>query len=148
MPTPYGVVTGPRTGTATFQLMSSDDPAAGPSSGSVEDAAGGRGVTVAYTWNHPDDGQQAGTLLLGVPGEGGSVAAGWVDGWHQPDVVALAGHATDTGAVVGYEYAPGWRWEVELEVVDGAPQLVMRNLVPDDEDGPGTSYEVMRTAWT
>lgn len=147
MPAPYDVVTGPRSGTASFRLMSSDDPAHGPSAGSVELAAGGRAVTVAYTWTHPEDGEQGGTLLLGVPGEDGTLTAGWVDSWHQPDVVALSGRATDTGAVAGYEYAPGWRWEVVLEVVDGTPQLVMRNLVPDGEDGPGASYEVTRTSW-
>jgi hypothetical protein len=50
--------------------------------------------------------------------------------------------------VVGYEYAPGWRWEVELEVADGVPVLVMRNVVPDREDGPGATYEVTRSSWS
>ncbi|CAM3742828.1 hypothetical protein [Nocardioides zeicaulis] len=147
MATPYDVVPGERAGTATFRLMPSDDPASGPSTGTVEVAAGGRALTVTYTWTHPDDGEQTGTLLLGVADAGGDVTAGWVDTWHQPDVVALRGHATPVGAVVGYEYGDGWRWEVELEVADGVPQLVMRNLVPSHDGGPATAYEVSRTSW-
>jgi hypothetical protein len=148
MTTPYGVTPGPREGTATFRLMPTDDPASGTSGATVDVAAGGRALLLSYTWEHPQDGAQSGTLLLGVPDETGRVGAGWVDSWHQPGVAALTGTVTAAGAVVGYEYAPGWRWEVELEVADGVPVLVMRNVVPDREDGPGATYEVTRSSWS
>ena len=148
MTTPYGVTPGPREGTATFRLMPTDEPAIGASGATVDVAAAGRALVLSYTWEHPQDGAQSGTLLLGAPDEEGRVSAGWVDSWHQPGVAALTGTGTDAGAVVGYEYAPGWHWEVELEVADGVPVLVMRNVVPEREDGPGATYEVTRSSWS
>jgi hypothetical protein len=145
--TPYGVTAGSRTGTATFRLMPDHELATGTSTVDVLLVARGRALSLAYTWTHPEDGEQAGTLLLGVPGDDGAVHAAWVDSWHQPDVVALAGARTDTGARVGYEYAPGWHWEIELEVSGGRPALVMRNVVPEHDDAPGSTYDVTRTDW-
>ncbi len=145
--TPHGVTPGPRSGTATFRLMPDDGFATGASRADVRVAASGRALSLDYTWTHPEDGEQAGSLLLGVPGEDGAVSAGWVDSWHQPDVIALAGRGSAGGAVVGYEYAPGWHWEVELVVSEGLPCLVMRNVVPEREDGPASTYEVSRSEW-
>ncbi len=144
---PYDVPAGTVTGTAGFRLLATDDLAVGGSRLDAADAARGRAVRLDYTWTHPDDGEQAGTLLLGVPGEDGTVSAGWVDSWHQPDSAHLAGTGGARGATVGYEYAPGWRWEVELQVSDGVA-LVMRNIVPEHDDGPAATYDVMRAAWS
>jgi hypothetical protein len=148
MTTPYDVPLGDGDGTCAFRLMPTDEFDAGASTVSVEAAAAGRAVIVTYTWAHPTDGPQTGTLLLGVPGEDGSVSAAWVDSWHQRDVVSLTGTRTATGATVAYEYAPGWTWEIEVAVDAGNLSLVMRNGVPASEDGPATRYDAMRASWS
>ena len=147
MTTPYGVTPGPREGTATFRLMPTDEPAIGASGATVDVAAAGRALVLSYTWEHPQDGAQSGTLLLGAPDEEGRVSAGWVDSWHQPGVAALTGTGTDAGAVVGYEYAPGWRWDVEVRVAGTSVEMVMRNHVPEQDDTPAVTYDVMRASW-
>jgi hypothetical protein len=148
MTTPYDVPLGDREGTNAFRLMPDDEFDAGASTVSVDDAATGRAVVLAYTWVHPEDGPQTGTLLLGLPGEDGTVSAAWVDSWHQRDVVSLSGRGTATGATVAYEYAPGWTWEIELLVDAGSLSLVMRNEVPASEEGPAARYDAMRGRWS
>lgn len=145
---PYDLPAGSLTGTAGFRLLATHDPTTGPATLDAADAARGRAARLDYTWTHPDDGEQAGTLLLGVPGEDGTVSAGWVDSWHQPDPTRLDGTGHAGGATVGYEYAPGWRWEVELEVTGAGVVLEMRNVVPEHDDGPATTYDVMRATWS
>ena len=148
MTTPYDVPLGDGDGTCAFRLMPTDEFDTGASAVSVEAAAAGRAVIVSYTWAHPTDGPQSGTVLLGVPGEDGSVSAAWVDSWHQRDVVSLTGTGTTTGATVAYEYAPGWTWEIEVAVDAGSLSLVMRNGVPESDDGPATRYDAMRASWS
>jgi hypothetical protein len=148
MTTPYDVPTGEGTGTYEFRMMPTDDFQGGASSVTVTDAARGRAVLVAYSWEHAEDGPQEGTLVLGVPGKDGAVTAAWVDSWHQRDVVLLTGTGSPAGATVGYEYAPGWTWEIEVGVVDGALTLVMRNGVPASEGSPGGQYDVLRGRWS
>ena len=50
--------------------------------------------------------------------------------------------------MVAYEYAPGWTWEIEVAVVDGSLSLVMRNGVPEGDDGPAARYDAMRGSWS
>jgi hypothetical protein len=147
VPTPYDAPLADLSGTADFRMMPTDDAVEGYSTASTAGAAGGRALLLSYTWQHPEDGEQSGTLLLGLPADDGAVSAAWVDSWHQADVIALAGRATPGGAVVGYEYAPGWSWEVELQVGRAGLGLVMRNVVPEGEDGPSGPYDVMHAHW-
>ncbi len=136
------------TGSCSFRLLPTDELVPGPSTLDVEPAASGRAALLTYTWQHPDDGAQTGTVLLGVPGDGGEVTAAWVDSWHQPDVVLLTGSGPATSTTVGYDYAPGWRWEVDLAVGEEEATLVMRNVVPEGQGGPAGPYDVMRAAWS
>lgn len=147
MTTPYDVPLGNGDGTCAFRLMPTDDFDAGSSTVTVDEAASGRALVLTYTWEHPVDGAQTGTLLIGVPGEDGSVSAAWVDSWHQRDVVSLTGTSTETGATVAYEYAPGWTWEIEVVVDAGRLSLVMRNGIPESGEGPAARYEAMRGRW-
>ena len=71
------------------------------------------------------------------------------DLFHAPsslDVSHTAAGGTD--ALLGYEYAPGWRWEVEVSATDDAVTMAMHNVVPDGDDGPGGRYVVMQATWT
>jgi hypothetical protein len=126
--------------------MPTDELAEAPSTLTVDEAAAGRAVSMTYAWTHPEDGPQTGTLLLGVPGETGEVSAAWVDSWHQRDVVLLTGRGDTTTVTVGYDYAPGWRWEVEVAGGD-ATTMVMHNVVPERDSSPAVRYDVMRAEW-
>ncbi|PUA79618.1 hypothetical protein [Nocardioides currus] len=148
MDTPYDLPLGDGDGGYAFRMMPDDDFDEGASSVSVDAVANGRAVLVTYTWTHAEDGAQRGTLMLGIPAEDGAVSAAWVDSWHQRDVVQLRGTGSPTGATVGYEYAPGWTWEIEVSVDDGALALVMRNGVPESDDSPAVRYDVMRNHWS
>jgi len=148
MATPYDAPLAELVGTADFRMMPTDAAVAAGSTATTSSAAGDRALLVSYSWQHPEDGEQLGTLLLGTPADDGGVSAAWVDSWHQSDVIALSGRATGTGALVGYEYAPGWLWEVELQVSGDGVGLVMRNTVPEGEEGPSGPYDVMRAAWS
>lgn len=134
------------TGTCAFRLMPTDDLAAAPSALSVDAAAGGAQL-LTYTWLHPDDGEQAGSLLLGATAADGGVTAAWTDTWHQHDLTLLTGATRGPVTTVAYDYAPGWRWEIDLELA-GAVGMVMRNVVPEHQDGPAGPYDVMRARWT
>jgi hypothetical protein len=145
---PYDAPAGRWPGTADFRLMPTDDFSGGDSVLEVADAARGRALRLDYTWPHPADGQQAGTLLLGVPAADGTVTAAWVDSWHQHDLATLVGSGDDSSATVGYEYAPGWRWEIEVRVLESGVEMVMRNAVPESDDSAAVTYDVMRAAWS
>ena len=140
----HDIPAGDRSGTCAFRLMPTDELADAPSSLSVSHAAAGRAALLTYTWRHPEDGDQTGTLMLGTPDDEGVLTAAWVDSWHQPAVALLTGG----DGVVGYEYAPGWRWEVEVAATDDAVSMVMHNVVPERDGEPGVRYDVMRATWT
>ena len=149
MPTPYGVRPGDVRGTATFRMRDDEEFATDPSGASVAVVAGGTALSVAYWWTHPEDQRRhEGLLLLGRPDDDGRVAGAWIDAWHEPSVTPLPGRATATGALLAYEYTPGWGWEIELEVADGVPCLVMRNVVPPGDERPPGPYDVSRTDWS
>ncbi|QIK76370.1 hypothetical protein [Nocardioides piscis] len=146
--TAYDLPAGVARGTCAFRLMPGDDLADAPSSVSVAATAADRAVVLSYTWEHPSDGAQSGTLLLGAPDEHGTVSAAWVDSWHQPTVVLVTGTGSEAGADVGYEYAPGWLWRVVVRREEDGASLVMRNVVPEGQGGPAGAYDVMQATWS
>jgi len=135
-------------GTTAFRLRPTDAADEAVSTLVVDEAAAGRATVLTYTWHHPDDGVQGGTLLLGAPAEDGTVTAGWVDSWHQPDVVLLTGTGGAGASSLGYDYAPGWRWEIDVVVETTSVSLVMRNVVPEGHGSPAGPYDVMRARWS
>ena len=56
-------------GTNGFRLMPTDALFDAPATASVTTVAGGHAVVVTYTWVHPQDGPQGGTMLVGSPDE-------------------------------------------------------------------------------
>ena len=133
------------TGENAFRLRPGDAPHRAPASAVVQ--VSGAMTTVAYTWEHPDDGPQAGLLALGpacaVPG---TVVALWGDSWHQaPEARVLSGHVQDGVAVLAYDYAPGeWRWEVALVADSEALALRMDNVPLGD----GERHSAMTATFT
>lgn len=139
-----GDMTGEWSGTCGFRLMPTDDLAPGAATAVTASEADGHGWSLRYTWTHPDDGVQAGTLLLGSPDDAGSVSGGWVDSWHQkPEMRLLTGTWDGSTVQLEMEYS-GWGWTIEVTPQDDALVLQMHNVIPDGVEGaePGP-YLVM-----
>jgi hypothetical protein len=122
------------TGTNGFRLMPADALHDAPATAEVSVKAGGNLAALAYTWLHPADGPQDGLLVLGPAADPPGVTALWGDSWHQSPEARVC---TGTGGVgvikVGYEYAPGWRWEITVDPTEpGSLRLQMVNVVPED----------------
>jgi hypothetical protein len=120
-------------GTNGFRLMPSDPIATFPARMTVTTGAGGHLMSVAYWWQHPDDGPQDGLLVIGPAEENGSLVALWADSWHQkPAPMIFSGsHGIDATLELEGEYGGGWGWRV---IVDGANdenlRMEMDNVIP------------------
>ena len=122
-------------GTNGFRLMPADPLAEFPAKVTVTTAAGGHLVTVAYWWEHPDDGEQDGLLVLGTADEAGSLVAMWGDSWHQKPAPMMLSGSHGTGATLELEgdYGGGWRWRVRLDGTDtDSFRLQMDNVIPTE----------------
>jgi hypothetical protein len=123
-------------GTNGFRLMPGDPQQHSPATATVFRAAGGQLTSIAYTWSHPEDGNQDGLLVLGPgdsgPGEQRGVIWFWGDSWHQkPEPKLLAGSIGRGGITVSYAYEDEWRWQITLDTsVPGELNLLMENVVP------------------
>lgn len=158
-------------GTCGFRLYPTDDFSSGPSLALLTPVAGGAALALDYTWRHPEQGEQAGHLVLSRADDDGTVTAAWTDSFHQaPEVRTLRGTAGDgmsegtanaiadgvpaghpvagEGVAVGMEYS-GWGWTVAVRLQGGTLAMVMQNVVPAGVEGadPGP-YDAMRAAWT
>jgi hypothetical protein len=135
------------TGANGFRLMPSDPLHDAPATVEVAMKAGGHLAAIAYTWSHPDDGAQDGLLVLGPAGDAPGVTALWGDSWHQsPEPRVCPGSGEGGLITVGYEYAPGWRWNITVDPTDPtALRLRMENVVPEDaaEGRAAVSYPAM-----
>jgi hypothetical protein len=135
-------------GTNGFRLMPDDDLAVAPATATVTAVAGGHAVVVTYTWVHPQDGPQEGTLLVGSPDDEGQATAAWGDSWHQqPSIRTFSGTLTGGRLEVTADYGGGWRWTI---AIDGEDPLTMTmfNVVPDEyatAENPAGPYPAMIT---
>jgi hypothetical protein len=121
------------TGTNGFRLMPGDPLVESGATATVTLAAGGHLTTVAYGWEHPDDGPQDGLIVVWAAGEDGSLAAVWGDSWHQkPEPATLSGsRGADGGIELEFAYAGDWAWRIVLDTTDpDRLQLRMDNVIP------------------
>jgi hypothetical protein len=136
-------------GTNGFRLMPSDPFAELPARLTLSHGAGGHLASVAYWWQHPDDGLQDGLLVVGPGTDAGSVVAMWGDSWHQkPAPMLISGTNTpETTLEFEADYGGGWRWRIILDAIDKANfRLQMDNVIPDSHataDKPAGPYPVM-----
>src|SRR5215217_1130467 len=136
-------------GTNGFRLMPGDPLVEFPASMTVTTAAGSHLTSVAYSWQHPDDGAQDGLLVIGSANEDGSLVAMWGDSWHQkPAPMMLSGsRSTDAALQLEGDYGGGWRWRAMFDATnaDGF-RMQMDNVIPAEqataEMSPGP-YPVM-----
>ncbi len=137
------------TGTNGFRLMPTDPLAEFPATATVTPAAGGYLTSVAYTWEHPEDGPQEGLLVLGSSGEDRSLVAMWGDSWHQkPAPMSLSGrHEAGTGVELEGAYGGGWSWRIVFETTDSENlRMRMDNVIPVDQataEIPAGAYPAM-----
>jgi hypothetical protein len=115
--------------------MPADPLAEFPAKATVTTAAGGHLASIAYWWEHPDNGPQDGLLVIGTANEGGSLVALWGDSWHQkPAPRLLSGtHETDLTLELEADYGGGWRWRVSFDATDADSfRMQMDNVIPDE----------------
>ena len=121
------------TGTNGFRLMPADPLAEFPARATVSHAAGGHLVSIAYRWEHPDDGPQDGFMVIGLADEGGSLVAMWGDSWHQKPTPMMFSGSRGTGGALDLEgdYGGGWRWRVTFDATDTDNfRMQMDNVIP------------------
>ena len=122
-------------GTNGFRLMPDDPLAEFPARMTVITGAGGHLTSVAYSWQHPDDGPQDGLLIIGRADENGSLVALWGDSWHQkPAPMIISGsQVTVRNLEFEAEYGGGWRWRIILDATDDERlRMEMHNVIPAD----------------
>ena len=115
--------------------MPSDPLAERPATATVTVAAGGHLASLAYAWEHPEDGPQDGLLVLGAGEEPGSVVGLWGDSWHQqPAARAISGAVIEERTEFECDYGGGWRWRIVVHAVrDSALTIRMDNVIPADQ---------------
>jgi Protein of unknown function (DUF1579) len=137
-------------GTNGFRLMPNDPLAEFPATLTVTIAAGGHLTSVAYSWQHPEDGPQDGLMVIGSAGGEGSLIAMWADSWHQkPEPMTLSGGHHRAGGTVelSANYAGDWGWRIVFDGTDAENlRMRMENVVPADQAGaevPAGPYPAM-----
>lgn len=135
-------------GTNDFRLMPSDPPHTAATTAAISAEVAGTMATLAYTWTHPDDGEQTGLLVLGQGEADDEVSALWADTWHQPAAKSLNGKVADGVVTVEYAYGDGeWRWQIIVDARDaGLLSVRMVNVVPVSsvsQDVPAGAYAAM-----
>ena len=127
--------TGTWAGTNGFRLVPADPLADRPATATLTLAAGGHLISLAYTWEHPDDGPQDGLLVVGSGREDPAVVALWGDSWHQqPAPMSMTGTVEGGSIELEDEYGGGWRWRIMVEAArPDALRMQMDNVVPADD---------------
>lgn len=135
--------------------MPSDELADAPATAVV--ARLGAGLSLAYTWQHPIDGEQFGGVVVGGPGEDGVVEAAWFDTWHQqPGLMTLTGRRDVQRVELAATYAGEWGWTITIDFSDTEASMTMCNVVPESAlaelppDAPPVAagpYDVMVARW-
>jgi hypothetical protein len=136
-------------GTNGCRLMPNDPFAEFPASVTLTPGAGGHLTSIAYWWEHPDDGPQDGLLVIGRSSGDGSLVAMWADSWHQKPAAMLLFGTDAPGAFLELEgdYGGGWRWRITVDATDAADlRMQMDNVIPAEQrpaDMPSGAYPAM-----
>jgi GrpB-like predicted nucleotidyltransferase (UPF0157 family) len=112
--------------------------------------AQGKFLQLQYTWAE-EDGPQAGSLLIGQEGEGGQVAAVWMDNWHMGDRLMLCQGDIDEQCKLSvrgsYAAPPGpdWGWQIRLEPGPrDTLRIVMLNISPEGKEALAVEADYRR----
>lgn len=124
------------TGTNLLRLEPGVPDRITPSSLSVSTVAGGRFISLTYTWSF-DGAPQEGFMMVGYDKSDGLATVAWGDSWHQNSKVMLSeGVIHDDGEVdvKGYYGVPGqtpWGWRTTIKPTPTGLLLEMYNCEPD-----------------
>jgi hypothetical protein len=102
----------------------------------LSNAAGGNLVSIAYWWEHPNDGPQDGLVVIGPADVSDSIVAMWGDSWHQKPAPMMLSGSRRTDAVLELEgdYGGGWRWRVRFDATDTESfRMQMDNVIPAEQ---------------
>lgn len=104
---------------------------------SVGQAAKGRFLTFAYTWNHENLSHE-GLLVLGYDKKQDVATAAWIDSWHMSNkIMSCQGTIDQQGTIDlrgSYEVSsgPDWSWRIVITTPSGEDlQIVMYNCSPE-----------------
>ncbi len=150
LPSTFSSLTGAWKGTKQLWLMPGAPAKTSTAMATVSVAASGKFLHVGYTWQ--EETLQQGILIMGVEGDNKTVAATWIDSWHNGDrIMNCKGGLTAAGAFsvrANYPAPPGpdWGWRIEVEPVDAARWwLRMFNITPQGEEAKAVEIEFKRT---
>ncbi|NLJ52578.1 MAG: hypothetical protein GX344_00365 [Intrasporangiaceae bacterium] len=146
-------------GVSSFRMMPTYEFETGASRAAV--SCLGEGLSLAYTWIHPADGEQRGGLVISASDEDGVVHAAWHDSWHQKSgLMQLTGRREGDRIELSGTYAEEWGWTITVVHPETESQagMTMRmcNVIPESAlamapaDGPAVPagpYEVSLAEW-
>lgn len=146
-------------GVSSFRMMPTDEFETGGSRASL--TCLGQGMSLAYSWIHPADGEQRGALVISAPDQGGVVHASWHDTWHQRSgLMQLTGTLAGERVELSGTYLEEWGWTITIVHPEGESQapttMRMCNVIPESAlamappDGPPIEagpYEVSLAEW-
>lgn len=141
------------TGTNLLRLEPGTPDRITPSDLIVSTVAGGKFISLAYTWSF-DGTPQEGFMILGYDKSDGLATAGWGDSWHQSGRVMLSeGVLHDSGEfdVKGYYSVgghPPWGWRTTLKATSTGLLLEMYNCEPDAPEELAVRGEYSRRGGT
>lgn len=115
--------------------MPSDTLAERPASATLTVAARAHLASLAYMWEHPEDGPQEGLLVFGPGADVDSLAGLWGDSWHQqPAPMSITGSVIEDSMELGGDHEGGWRWRIVVRAVGpSALTMQMENVIPTDQ---------------
>ena len=119
-------------GTNAFRLTPVDPQHEAAAAARVSAVVRGLLTEVAYTWSHPEAGEQTGLLVLAAAEDPPGMVAMWSDTFHQaPSAAWLTGRSQDGTITLGYSYAGDWQWKIVIDSSDPARlEIRMDNVVP------------------
>jgi hypothetical protein len=129
-------LTGDWAGTKLLRLEPGVPDRITPSNLTVSTVAGGRFLSLAYTWSF-DGKPQEGFMMVGYDKNDGLTTIGWGDSFHQNSKVMLSEgviHPDGEIDVKGYYGMPGqtpWGWRTTIKATPTGLLLEMYNCEPD-----------------
>jgi hypothetical protein len=123
--------TGSWAGSNSFRLMPADELATRPAQATLSLSANAHLASLAYRWEHAEDGPQDGLLVFGAGTEADSLVGLWGDSWHQqPEPMLMPGTVVDDGFELTSEYGDGFEWHILIDADSDGLRMRMQNVVP------------------
>ncbi|MCE1178754.1 hypothetical protein ACQP1U_12505 [Actinomycetota bacterium] len=134
-------------GTNGFRMMPGEVFDEGPASAEIREVAGGAALVVDYTWQHPQEGEQHGVLVVGTASQS-ALSMHLLDTFHQSEIPErFEGGQTGPARAEWFHDYGEWRWWVRVSMEDDRLVITMDNTVPESYGTalkPAGPYCVMR----